>query len=374
MRMIYEIKREQQNFKEQLKKLYEENTEHALACNFEAIERNKKEIASIETSLNVLSEELNRRERETKIPVHTNNPINNRAVFYRSILNKETIPEEIKRNLFGVDLTPSTGAEKLIPTTLSNELLHEPLQHNPLREIMIITNIKRLEIPKITYELNNMEFKKDGETAQEVDLKGDKVAFGRFKFKVMSSVSDTVIYSADNELVNYIENALKEGLAEREIRSIFETNIAGEEHMNLYHSSNGIKEVEGETLFKAIKNSLSNLHYKYYRNATIVMRMDHYYNMIEELSNGNTDFYQIQPEQIFGKRIVFCEYATKPIIGDFKYLHLNYDIDTVLESDKDIKNGENYFVLTAWADIRVKLSSAFRIAKITNSDARTKKD
>ena len=181
----------------------------------------------------------------------------------------------------------------------------------------------------------------------------------------MAEVSDTVIYGTDTELVNYIENSLKSGLATKEKYCIFKTINSGEEHMNIYSSQNAIKEVEGEDLFKAINLALVDLEDMYYENATIVMRRADYMKMIDKLSNGNTSFYDKQPEQVLGVKVVFCELAEKPIVGDFSQLHLNYEIDSVFESDKDIKSGENLFVLTAWGDIRIKLSSAFRIAKVT---------
>lgn len=58
------------------------------------------------------------------------------------------------------------------------------------------------------------------------------------------------------------------------------------------------------------------------------------------------------------------EVVGRPIVGDFNYLHLNYDPETVFDSDKDVDKGEYIWVLTAWFDQRKKLSSAFRIAKV----------
>ena len=124
-RTVYEIKREIQNYNEQLKKLYDENIEFALANDSEGISRNKKDIDTITSSLEVLKGELERREKESiKIPTGDDNPINNKAIFYRSILTRDPIPENVKRNLFGSNTTPPTGGENFIPVNLSNELLH----------------------------------------------------------------------------------------------------------------------------------------------------------------------------------------------------------------------------------------------------------
>ena len=373
-RTVYEIKRELQNFNEQLQKLYSENVELALSNDSEGIIRNKKDIDTITTSLEVLKGELERREKESiKVQINNDDPIICRGIYYKSIILGNEIPEDVKRSLFGANLTPSTGGEKLIPTTLANELLREPLKDNPLRSIMTITNTRGLEIQKVSYELEDNNFIKDNETAKELKLTGDKISFGRFKFKVKCRVSDTVLYGTNADLVSYIEGALKEGLAEKEKICIFKTTNSGEEHMNIYSSQNAIKEVEGEDLFKAIKIALSDLEDNYER-ASIVMKRSDYTNMIDKLSNFNTDFYNKQPEQVLGVNVIFCEYAEKPIIGDFSQLHLNYDIDSVFDSGKDIENGQELFVLTAWADIRIKLKSAFRIAKVASTRSKKIED
>lgn len=64
----------------------------------------------------------------------------------------------LKEVYLGQILLQVLGGEKLIPTTLANELLREPLKDNPLREIMTITNTRGLEIQKVSYELEDNNF------------------------------------------------------------------------------------------------------------------------------------------------------------------------------------------------------------------------
>lgn len=85
--------------------------------------------------------------------------------------------------------------------------------------------------------------------------------------------------------------------------------------------------------------ALADLEDKYCERASIVMKRSDYTNMIDKLSNFNTNFYDKQPDQVLGVKVVFCELAEKPIVGDFFQLHLNYDIDSVFDSGKDIENG-----------------------------------
>lgn len=367
-RTVYEIKREIQNYNEQLKKLYDENIDFALANDSEGITRTKKDIDTITASLEVLKAELDRREKESiKVPVEQDNPIENKGIMYRSILKGEPVPEDIKRSLFGTSSTPDTGGSNFIPTNLGEELIFEKLKNNPIRDISTTTNIVGLELPRVSYTIDNMDFVKDGETAKEISLKGEKVKFGSFGFRVTTEVSDSLLEGTNTNLVEYIEKALKEGLATKEKYCIFKTTTEQEKHMNIYSDTNNVKKIQGETLFKAIKKALSDLPDEYYHNATIVMRKNEYFDMMEELSNNNTNFYDKQSQSILGINVVFCEEAEKPIVGDFSYLHINYDMNLKLEPERQPREGRNFFVLSGSFDIQYLLTSPFRIVEVTGT-------
>ena len=367
-RTVYEIKREIQNYNEQLKKLYDENIEFALVNDSEGISRNKKDIDTITSSLEVLNAELERREKELiKVPVEQDNPIENKGIMYRSILKGEPVPDDIKRSLFGTSSTPDTGGGNFIPTNLGEELNFEKLKNNPIRDICSISNIVGLELPRVSYTIDNIHFVKDGETAKEISLKGEKVKFGSFNFRITTEVSDSLLKGTNTNLVEYIEKALKDGLSAKEKHSIFKTTTENEKHMNIYSDRNNVKKIQGESLFKAIKKALSDLPDEYYHNATIVMKKNDYFDMMEELSNNNTNFYDKQSQSILGTNVVFCEEAEKPIVGDFNYLHINYDMDLTLEPERKAREGRNYFVLSGSFDIQYLLTSAFRIAEVTGA-------
>ena len=97
------------------------------------------------------------------------------------------------------------------------------------------------------------------------------------------------------------------------------------------------------------------------------MKKNDYFDMMEELSNNNTNFYDKQSQSILGTNVVFCEEAEKPIVGDFNYLHINYDMDLTLEPERKAREGRNYFVLSGSFDIQYLLTSAFRIAEVTGT-------
>lgn len=90
-----------------------------------------------------------------------------------------------------------------------------------------------------------------------------------------------------------------------------------------------------------------------------------YLSIIKTLANGSSTLYGAQPSAVLGKPVVFTDAAATPVIGDFSYSQYNYDLGALYEQDKDVKTGIEYFVVTAWMDHQIKLSSAFRLAKVS---------
>lgn len=89
-----------------------------------------------------------------------------------------------------------------------------------------------------------------------------------------------------------------------------------------------------------------------------------YMKMIKELSNGAVSLFGKAPEEVLGYPVRFTELAKKPVVGNFKYAQLNYEISSALyEQWKDYDKGVNNFQLTAWFDHKILLASAFRIAE-----------
>ncbi|MEK5334352.1 phage major capsid protein [Lysinibacillus sp. FSL W8-0992] len=287
------------------------------------------------------------------------------ATLVRSTVRNRPVEQEVYAAL-GDNTSPATGGEKFLPKTVAQEIITEPLVKNPMRDLVTVTSVPNLEIPKLSYTIDDDDFIADTETAKELKLEGSTVTFGRFKSKVFAGVSETVLAGTHTNLVSHVENSLRSGLAAKEKKVQFAASPkAGEEHMSFYSTQNAIKKVEGANLYKAIKAAIADLHEDYRENAKIVMTFADYSTIIETLANGNATLYAAQPEQILGKPVVFVDAATKPIVGDFSYAHLNYDLNVLYETDKDVKTGVNAFVLTAWFDHRIKLKSAFRIAEVT---------
>lgn len=329
--------------------------------------------AGLQARFDILKTEHDQMEADQQASLNRDrNPINSasdpkakatsaKAALIRAAVKGQPVSDEVRAALGDGN---GTGGDKILPTTMTTELLHEPFVKNPLRDVSTFTSVTNLEIPKITFELDDDDFIADTETAKELEATGDVVSFGRFKFKVFAPISETILAATDTNLVQTVDQALGSGLAAKEKKVTFATTPkVGEEHMSFYRTVDPINVVTGASLYIAIKKAIADLHEDYRDNAKIVMRYVDYMDIIEVLSNGTTNLYTAQPEQILGKPVEFSDAAVEPVVGDFRYSHFNYDPQILYDRDKNVRTGVWDFVLTAWFDHRIKLKSAFRIAK-----------
>lgn len=290
-----------------------------------------------------------------------------KADFYRDALTGNT-----RKAYEGLGAIPAAdedlgNGDKLLPTNLSNTLLVEPVEDNSLRTICQMTNITGYEEPKLGFTIEDTDIADitDKDTAKEIALAGDTVHYGRHKVKVKATVKDTVLHGTNVDLVSNIENALRSALAIREKTYAFmqETDSGVHDHMSFY--LNQIKEVEGADIISAIIAAWADLPDAYSANASVVMRKQDYYAAVRDLANQAVDLWGKKPEDVLGIPVVFNDKAVKPVVGNFRYYGINYDIGTIYDTDKDVDKGEYKFVLTAWGDQQIRLKSAFRIAKVT---------
>ena len=375
MKTLYELKQNLSTVGQQLEKTEGELAQKAIdpSASMEDIQNLQKSKDDLKARFDVIKDQHDKMEAEQKAKFENKNDIKNisdpneqkmkaKADMIKAVMANKSVPSDVRQAL-GDD--NSTGGEKFLPKTVSNDVIVEPLVKNQLRGLSTFTQVTNLELPKINFTLDDDDFIEDTETAKELEAKGDTVSFGRNKFKVFAGISETVLLGTNANIVNHVENALQSGVAAKERKVAFaESPKAGEEHMSFYSDEVGIKEVEGDNLYKSIKKAIADLHEDYRENATIVMRYADYMDIIEVLANGNATLYGAQPEQVLGKPVVFSDAAVNPIVGDFSYSHYNYDIATTqYERDKDVKTGIEQFVVTAWFDHQIKLASAFRIVK-----------
>ena len=288
-----------------------------------------------------------------------------KAELIRATMKKEKVGQRVL-NALGEGSGAGNG-ENLLPTTLMTELVTEPFAVNPLRGISTMTNITNLEIPKLAFTLDDDDFlTSNSETAKEMKLSASKIKFERKDFRVYADITDAVLRGSNVNLVGYVENALRSGMAKKEKKLAFAVGTTNPEtsFYNKTGSNYDITAITKESKYLAIKAALADLEDDYADKAKIVMRRSDYFDIIEALANGNTSLYQAPPESVLGAPVIFCDLATIPVIGDFSYSHFNYDLDATYESDKNIRTGITSFVLTGYLDHKIKMKSAFRLALV----------
>ena len=288
-----------------------------------------------------------------------------KAELIRATMKKEKVGQRVL-NALGEGSGAGNG-ENLLPTTLMTELVTEPFAVNPLRGVSTMTNITNLEIPKLAFTLDDDDFlTSNSETAKEMKLSASKIKFERKDFRVYADITDAVLRGSNVNLVGYVENALRSGMAKKEKKLAFAVGTSNPEtsFYNKTGSNYDITAITKESKYLAIKAALADLEDDYADKAKIVMRRSDYFDIIEALANGNASLYQAQPESVLGAPVIFCDLATIPVVGDFSYSHFNYDLDATYESDKNIRTGITSFVLTGYLDHKIKMKSAFRLALV----------
>ncbi|MBY7109986.1 MULTISPECIES: phage major capsid protein [Bacillus] len=370
---LFELKQNLSTIGQQLQKVENELSQKAIdpSATMESLQALQQSKKDLQMRFNVIKEQHDTMEAEQKAQFQNQTGLQGiedpkqkiiaaKAELVRATIRQRSLSEDARMALGDNN---STGGEKILPSTMTNELLHEPFVKNPLREVSTFTSVTNLEIPKVTFTLDDDAFIADTETAKELKAEGDVVIFGRNKFKIFVPISETVLAATDANLVQTVDQALESGLAAKEKKVAFTaTPKAGEESMSFYKA--GIKAIKGANLYKAIKSAIADLHEDFRANATIKMRYADYLDIIEMLANGSATLYNAQPEQVLGKPVKFCDSAVNPVVGDFRYSHFNYDPNMIYDRDKDVKTGIELFVLTAWFDHKIKLKSAFRIAEV----------
>ena len=310
-----------------------------------------------------------------------------KAAFYRAVFSGMPVDKKSYEGLGAIPAADSDlgSGDKLLPTNLARQLLIEPFEINPLRTIARVTNITGLEEPKLGYTIEDADLADvtDKATANEIALSGDTVVYGRLKAKVSATIKDTVLHGTDLDVVNAVEGALRSALAKREKHFAFlgataiynsGTPDSVHRHMSFYDYTSytsasvltyAITAITGATMYDAIVGALADLADDYAANASVVMKKSDYYAMIKDLANDSEALFGSKPASILGYPVHFCDKAVIPVVGDFDFYGINYDIGTIYETDKDAKKGEYYWVLTAWGDQQIRLKSAFRLALVS---------
>lgn len=297
-----------------------------------------------------------------------------RGLFYRAALDGGDTARLPQMAYEQLGLIPADDDDQghgsvLVPDTMANELLLSPMTRNPLRELMTVTTVPNLVVPRLGFEQDDDSFvKKDGGTAHELKLRGETVRFGNYAYRVRASVAESILRTTPVNISAAVDASLASSGARKELKMIFGTDLDSDlKHMSLYQkdeqSQSLIAEVEGATLFDAWCGAFAALEDDWREHAAGVMRFSDYVTMLREIA-PNASLFDATPAKVLGVPVVFTEYATTPVVGDFSMLHLNFACAPWYDVEKVPEKGLRRFYLNSLYDIQVKMASAFRLVKV----------
>ena len=83
--------------------------------------------------------------------------------------------------------------------------------------------------------------------------------------------------------------------------------------------------------------------------------------MIKTLANGAVALFSDPTRQIIGFTPVISNYVDKPIVGNLKTIHLNYDSPIAYETERHAKARTTDIVLSTYYDIQIEQPELLRI-------------
>lgn len=281
--------------------------------------------------------------------------------------NGKTVDIKAFKNETSVQGVGEKSGDSFLPITVSNDLISEPQNPNPLRDDATFTSLVNLRVPRADVTFGD-EFKTilDGEEANEAVLKGDQITFGRHESKVRIGLTDTLLAGTDLALVQYAQSRLENGASDLELARAFATTpVAGEENMSLYDDKVGIKKITGTDMFDTISDALDDLNDADRNLAKIYMTRAQFGKIKKTLANNSATLWGATPESILGAPVEFSAFVKEPVVGNFSQYQGNYDPQgSIIEQYRKPETGTTYVQITLWYDAQVRRSSAFRIVSV----------
>lgn len=272
------------------------------------------------------------------------------------ILNAVSAPITIGAN-------PGNG---LLPVNVSDELISDIYDDGGFLSAITVTSIPGLRLPKtVTTATETDAALEDGTAATEHKMDDGVILFGRYPGRDCICVPTAVLNGTNTQLDAYLTGKLTEIHRERQYRHMFATAATGNyAHMSVYNAEVGVKTVQGATLYEGICNALAALPVAARRVAKVALTPAAYYGMVRDLANGAQALFGTPNASVLGFEVVLCDNAVKPVVGDLKTIHVNYDAALEVKSDEDIKHGVTDVVISGDCDIQIEDANRLRIVEV----------
>lgn len=163
MPTLYEMKENLTTIGQQLEKTTEELGQKAVdpSTSMEDIKALQEKEKTLQSRYDIVFEQHKQMEAEQREKLESKQQnfgslsqeekqVKAKAEFIRASIQNRPMSDDVKQ-IYALPTGNETGGDNFLPTNLQKELVHEPFAKNQLRSVANVTNIKGLELPKISY-------------------------------------------------------------------------------------------------------------------------------------------------------------------------------------------------------------------------------
>lgn len=289
--------------------------------------------------------------------------------LYRALITGAAIPQATISALSLPTVTTGGAAGNggyLLPKNVSDQIIRDIVDDDSILAEITTTSITGLEMPKVTTTDVDGDDVADGTDAPDATLTASMLTFGRLPYAKAVTVPNSLLTDTNTAIESYIDTRHAEMMRARLCKRILAKGATGNyTHMSVYDSSVGVKTTTSNTdLLDGIMTALSELPTRPQGVYKVALKMSDWMGMIKTLANGAVALFSDPTRQIIGFTPVISSYVDKPIVGNLKTIHLNFDSPIAYETERHAKARTTDFVLSTYYDIQIEQPELLRIVDV----------
>lgn len=287
--------------------------------------------------------------------------------LYRALLTGAQPEAGIRAELSLPTVTTTGTADGgyLLPKTLSDELIREIVEDDSILAEITTTTTHGLEMPRVKTTDVDGDDVDDGKPAPDAGLNADSLIWGRYPYAKNVAVPNSLLADTDTAIESYISARHYEMMRARLCKRLMDKAASGKyTHMSVYHADNAVKAIDGDDLLGGIMKALGDLPTRPAGTYKVALTAAMWMSLIKALANGATALFAAPSKEILGFTPVISNYVDKPIVGNLKTIHLNYDSAISYESERHATLRTTDFVLSTYYDIVIEQPELLRTVNV----------
>lgn len=254
----------------------------------------------------------------------------------------------------------------LLPKAVSDQLIRDIVEDDGILSEITTTSITGLEMPRVSTADVDGDDVADGTSAPDATVTAGSIAFGRYPYAKCVTVPNSLLADTNTAIESYISTRHQEMMRARLCKRLFDTAAAGNyAHMSVYDATVvRIETVSATALLDGIMDALADLPTRPEGTYKVALKHSDWLGLIRTLANGAVALFNNPTREILGFEPVICNYVSKPLVGNLKTIHLNYDSAITYESERHAKERTTDFVLSTAYDIQIEQPALLRIVNV----------